>query len=473
MSPLELGLAVSSLTTDLILGADNPGEPFTVLMKPNFDTACWSFLPPHRVYIGENCLSRAKAGLTFEQLERYLDSFFRHEISHLRWTERNLIKVNQVLKKESIPFSLFNLFEDARVEHKERDRSAKLFNWSEFELIEVPVPGQESRPITELFLLIQLENTQRELRQPDVVTFYDRAINASTSLALVPIIKEWMVQFGADVPPARFAEELQTSFKLQSNANALEDFDQGTSTPGKPKKPAGPIIPSKETGPTEFLDSELHDVDFARAERLAKKFLGLFGSRSVTTRSEEPSSRISSRHLELGRPFYKRKSLITSVAKKLCLIIDCSGSMEDQPIEDAVVLAWALSFLASLGKIKGCLILSAMDGRRAISEVFEFPLTKDMVQRIHAFGSGEGLNAAILDNHAKLADADMVFVKTDAEIGDEPVNKALVRKKGITVCGLYSGGVGNAEKMAEHFTQFFIRDSLESLIDALLKSRLA
>jgi hypothetical protein len=473
VNAVEMGRAVSSLTTDLLLGDDNPDEPFLVRMKPNFDTACWSFLPPHRIYIGDKCLSRAKKGLRKAGRLAYLKAFFRHEVSHLRWTERDLKMANLHLAKVGIPFSLWNLFEDARIEHKERERSGEPFGWALHETPALPALGEHAAPVNEFFLLIQLENEGRGDRMPEIVEFYDRAINASTSMDLIPILEDWIRRFGKDAPPERFSGELQTSLNLQLDGKQLAEFDEGTFKPGAlpPTTPEPVKLTAKKR--SKLLNSECEAVDFLRAERLAKKFLALFGSRTVTTRSEEPSARISARHLELERPCYKRKTTIQSVAKRLCLVIDCSGSMSDGPIEDARLLAWSLSYLASLGKIKGCLILSAVKGDTAVNEVFEFPVAKDVVERIHAFGDAEGLNAAILSNYKKLADADMVFVKTDGCICDEPLDRREVQSKGITVCGLYSGGVENADEMKKHFKRFFVRDSLESLIDALLQSRLA
>lgn len=472
MNAIEMGRAVSALTTDLLLGDDNPGEVFLVRMKPKFDSACWSFLPPHRIYMGDKCLSRAKKKLPKAELMVYLKSFFRHEISHLRWTERDLQYVNAKLAEAGIPFSLFNLFEDARIEHLERERSVEKFDWALYEDVAIPESGKTGTPLSEFFLLIQLEDERREDRMPEVLDFYDRVIASQSTLALLPILEDWVRLFGAEAPSGRFSEELQTSLNLQTGAKALADFEDGTFKPGgTPPARSAPVKVRAKKG-SQLLSTATEEVDFNRAERLATKFLALFGVRVVSSRSEEPSARISARHLELDRPCYTRKTTIRAVAKRLCLVIDCSRSMEGDPIEDARLLAWALSHLATLGKISGCLVLSAVAGDTAVSEVFEFPLSKDIVERIHAFGDAEGLNAAILGNYTRFAKADMVFVKTDGDICDEPIDRREVEKRGIAVCGLYSGGVHKASDMGKHFKRFVVRNSLESLVDALLQTRL-
>ena len=472
MNAVEMGNAVRALTTDLILSDDAPSEEFRVLMKPNFDTACWSYLPPHRIYIGDQCLSRAKEGLSIDDKIQYLQRFLRHEVCHLKKTEKNLKLATAALKQAKVPFSLWNLFEDARIEHWDRERTGLKFDWAKFEMVDAPEAGSFGPPLKEFFLLIQLENECREARNPEVVEFYDRAIAAETSLALIPILAEWVARFGEEAPQSRFSSELTVASELQANPSFQAEFDEGTFKPGSMPPEKSEPVTIAERKKSRLLSEENAGVDFSLAEKLAVKFLALFGTRTVSSRSEEPSARVSARHLELDRPCYSRKTTVKASAKDLCLVIDCSGSMDGPPIEDARVLAAALSHLATLGKIRGCIVLSAVAGRTAVNEVFELPVARDVIERIHAFGDAEGLNAAILANVKRLALADMVFVKTDGHIEDEPLDRRKVERQGITVCGLYSGGVENTGDMADHFKRFYVRNSLESLIDALLQSRM-
>jgi hypothetical protein len=465
--------AVGSLTVDLLLGDDSPKEGVVVKMKPNFTTACWSFLPPHRIYIGEQCLSRAKPGLAEADRKEYLRSFFRHEVGHLKRTERDLSLMEKLLQTAGVPFGLWNLFEDAWMEHAEREESGEPFQWAKFEDVEEPASDKPIRPCSEFFFLIQTENTMRDVCNPEVQDFYDRAVAAQDSKSLIPIMQQWVERFGDEAPPARFESELKQSLMLQSSTAVVDEFDQDAFAPGTARKPAAGATKIASGGHSDLLGDECSDVDFARAEKLAGKFLGLFGSRVVTTRSNEPSNRISARHLELDRPCYSRKTTVHSVAKVLELVVDCSGSMDGKPMEDARLLVWALSYLASLGKIRGHLILSGVLEGVATSNVFDFPVSKEVVQRMQVCYGADGLNSAILQNLKLLERSDMVFVKTDGDIQDEPLDRRTVKRKGILVCGLYSCGVRAVPNMAKHFDRFFARNSLESLIEALLQSRIA
>lgn len=495
MNAVEMGREVKLLTMDILLGPDNPEEEFSVLMKPKFNTACWSYQAPrHRIYIGDECLARGKKSLVREQKVRYLNAYLRHEMGHLRHTERNMSLVRAALaavkrratalatalRDAEIPFGLFNYFEDARIEHLERVRTGEKFGWAEFEELDLPEEGQFAKPIHEFFLLIQQEGEGQDARMPEVVAYYQEAIAAPDSLSLVPIMRRWMEDFGIDAPRQRFSEEMSLSESLQSDPSKGEEFDKDTFKPG-----GKPLADSDEEGDEQVqlagkLVSDLLNkeevalVDWAYAERLATRFLGLFGERKISVRSNEPTTRISTRHMMADRPCYKHKVTVATTVKELHVVVDCSGSMDGAPIESARLLVWALSYLASLGKIRGSLVLSAVnDKREAVSQTFRLPVSKDVVARIHAFGGAEGLNAAILRNKDSLAKADMVFVKTDGDICDEPLDKRKVKQMGINVCGLYVGEATAARKMANHFTRFYVRSSLESLFDALLQSRLA
>lgn len=494
MNAVEMGKEVKLLTVDILLGPDNPGEDFTVLVKPKFKTACWSFQAPrHRIYIGEECLARGRKGLKREQHVRYLKAYLRHEMGHLRHTERDMKCVRQALaavKKKTkallsamrdaeIPFSLFNYFEDARIEHLERERTGEKFGWAEFEELGVPEEGQFVQPIQEFFLLIQQEGEGQAERMPDVVGFYQEAIAAPNSLSLVPIMRRWMEQFGNDAPPERFSGEMSLSESLQSDPSLAHDFDKDTFKPGDAPKDGEAEEEREQLALTAKLTGDLLNreevalVDWGYAERLANRFLALFGERKLTVRSNDPTTRISTRHMMTDRPCYKHKVTVVGTAKELDVVVDCSASMRNGPIESARLLVWALSHLAAQGKIRGSLILAAVNGKgEAVSQSFKLPVTKDVVSRIHAFGQAEGLNAAILRHADLLAKADMVFVKTDGDIIDEPLDKKKVRQAGINVCGLYVGNAEAATKMAKHFTRFYVRSSLDALIDALLQSRL-
>ena len=107
-------------------------EPYEFRFHPTFPTACWRWdkkEEKHKILIG---LGNGLKERFKEDIE-YMLSFGYHEVSHSLHTTRDLKKLNERLKKEGIPFPLYNLFEDARIEHLFRKRFKRPFRWKTWE----------------------------------------------------------------------------------------------------------------------------------------------------------------------------------------------------------------------------------------------------------------------------------------------------------------------------------------------------
>ncbi len=122
-----------------------PSEKVNIEISADIETACWSFIPPHRIVVGNEKHHSKRS-------ENYIQSLLLHELSHAKWTERDFKKINIELNKRGIPFKLYNLFEDARIEYLFREETGKKFNW----LKDLPnkatfTPGSISKRKYELF----------------------------------------------------------------------------------------------------------------------------------------------------------------------------------------------------------------------------------------------------------------------------------------------------------------------------------
>lgn len=115
-----------------------PKEQVNIEISAAVETACWSFIPPHRIVVG-NVTHNSKRS------DNYIQSLLWHELSHARWTERNFEKKNRVLMDKRVPFKLYNLFEDARIEHLFREETGKKFNWIQ------DIPNREATTPVEIF----------------------------------------------------------------------------------------------------------------------------------------------------------------------------------------------------------------------------------------------------------------------------------------------------------------------------------
>lgn len=115
-----------------------PPEKVNIEISAAVETACWSFIPPHRIVVGNVSHNSKKS-------EGYIQSLLWHELSHARWTERDMKEVDVKLYNCRVPFKLYNLFEDARIEHLFRDETGKKFNWIQ------DIPNKEATTPVEIF----------------------------------------------------------------------------------------------------------------------------------------------------------------------------------------------------------------------------------------------------------------------------------------------------------------------------------
>lgn len=154
-----------------------------------------------------------KSNLTDEQWDEFMtllidavETYGRHERSHARETPRNLEATTSDLKDIGVPFTVFNLFEDARIEHISRQELRRVFGWNRFENI-----NKTDNPLNMFHRLIFLEGEPdlealdstdtlphgEEVSQvaESVEAYYKRAIACTTAEMLYPIMVEFVTEF--------------------------------------------------------------------------------------------------------------------------------------------------------------------------------------------------------------------------------------------------------------------------------------
>lgn len=147
-------------------------------------------------------------------LHKAIMSYGRHERSHARHTPQDLNQVNRDLRTFGIPFHYFNLFEDARIEHLDRQDQGMQFEWMMFEDL-----APSNHPAKMFLRCIQLEGEPDNLALEDespfkgdpartvsavadsVQVYYKRACECPTAEHLYPILAEFLEEFKEDLPP--------------------------------------------------------------------------------------------------------------------------------------------------------------------------------------------------------------------------------------------------------------------------------
>lgn len=507
--------------------------PFTekevVKLKPGFDTACWAYLPPHRIYIGTDLFEKdsLKDGLGDALQRRYIANHYHHERGHAMYTERDMNRIQAALKSIKAPFPVYNLFEDAYMEDRYRREQKYRFEWLTMENLDfnpraesllfaliqaegdevvvetglkdwepkAPDPKVSADPKFAAFMKLfapDPEDTRAELQRmfPRVVYYYKRIVSVRDSMSLMPILNAWLDEFGRppEMPKSRpngGMADLELSAQLMTNPEAAEEFDGKTKpvagtgagedadepTQGgrKEKAEAESVNSLPESKKGTVLHKSSTAVDMERAMALATKFLKFFAERTLMVSTATPQRRVSARHFALGRAPYRKPEVKGRGKKTVFLEIDCSGSMGGFHIMEGKLLLTALSTLARQGKVDGHVALSAVVNGQPMWEVYKLPVAQEVIDRIQAYAGAEGLEYTLRDNLHLLRKADYVFVYTDGQICDRPIDKSYFHRYGVYTWGLYAGeNESFFDELMKYFDKAIMRSNAEDLVDAML-----
>jgi hypothetical protein len=458
----EMRHALHRAVIEMSLSDHCPQEPQDVRLLKGGGTAFWSWLPPHKIYVGDAIFSgkATRPGLTKEDKENYLKSFYRHEVGHARFTERDLRGTSAQLKSIGVSFSTYNLFEDARIEHLMR-KDFGPFSWLKFETS--PEVNKGSRAEVLFFSLVQAEGQEAALPPstlehpdyPEVLSFYQRALLPKTSSDLFPLLKEWVKRFGNSKDAD---SDLSQGSELQQNPSLAQALDDKSESVNNEKEKG-----SRENPPSE--DRQTAEYDTEQAAQAANALSKLFESKTLRVGTASPvGARFSARHEASGREAFRRKEVKSRGRKTVELFIDCSGSMRWEPFENARALVKALSILAQRGFVSGNVVLCG--GSRP--EVMSLPVQESHLSKILATYPREGLELALSQRLSECSKADEVMVFTDGRLVDAPVDKKFLHTRGIFTWGLYVGGTEVVEGLLKYFDKVVCRKDLKALVDAML-----
>lgn len=499
----EFKAALNDAYLDLVFeDALDPDYEYDIRIRPGYSTACWTFKDKHIVFVGDEVFEKAVED------KYYLASYLVHEVGHSLYTERDLKAVNVALKTEKIPFKMLNLAEDARIEVRMARLLERLFKWAEYERLDTPIA-----PVQILFYIIQhdgdvdVKDIEHGAR---VMEYYHRFIAQESTWELIPILKEWMEEFpsteedcknmsdpdGGEGDPdggdsygsssgsePKRLEDLLESMELAENAEALaEALEESVSIDADSNEgtPSGEVGDYTEealntTAIAEHTNGKLSIAGGAPwrvelAHRYADELEPLFQEKSIKRASKRASKNIN---MDAFMPynysykFFMQEKYMRNTSKKFAVILDTSGSMYSC-MPDMQVVIGTLNELSLRGCIEGHVILSGVIGKKAIYETYEFPIDENIITSFQARYSAEGLSGALRNNMEILSQADHVFVLTDGDIVDEPIDKDQLHKLGVYTTGIYIGRPTYEASMSRWFDESVVALNLESCIDTIV-----
>lgn len=458
-------------------------EPYRLYYKPDVETAYWR--PPkageeHVICVGGSAYKGDKP-------EGYSQKLVWHEMAHALWTERDLKGVSSELEKIGVPFSLLNLFEDARVEERFRREVQLRFEWTIYEEAERCGDADSL-----LFRLIQLEGDYDAFyadmpddvtrKADDVVGYWERIVACRGTRDLYPILQDWLKQFPHSLGCYRH-DGLSASVVL--SGMSMSAATEGATQVGEPKGVPGTGTGKNSKRPSEvevvagtlahFLNAESVNPNDRIDPNAVRKLVdalrrGLVTNASGSRYSDTPSRRIKPQRMVIGKSPYRvaddsRRGRVGR--RKVSMVMDCSGSMY-HAIPAGRMLASALSKLARDGEVEGYLILTkGQHDEGIIHATLKWPVADATLSEIAADGYIEGLEDAIRGNREMLR-GHTTLVYSDGCIEDDPIQPGSLQ--GLNVMGVYcseTGGAQGEEGLRQYFQSVIARDTIEDIACSL------
>jgi len=202
-------------------------DKFEIWVNPEVETACTYFdheSKKHIIFVGNDFSKYINTDFETDK-ENLITSLILHESGHVLYTEQDLDKINKALDAIEVPFSLFNLAEDARIEHKIREHIRDyrntdfLFRFDRW--MELPRVNVNMNPEAILYYILTTESRKpiHALHAPRVEDYYRRMIDAPDSMTVVKILKEWKEEFHTPKHSQNIGQDSQNSL-----SDAMKDL---------------------------------------------------------------------------------------------------------------------------------------------------------------------------------------------------------------------------------------------------------
>lgn len=510
----------------------------SITFDPKFHTGCWRYgnvagRTSHIIKIGGKFIDALTE--TSQKNEAHVNSAYRSLGRHEVWHGRATDKVDEVvdaLKAERLPFAIFNIFEDARIEHLARndasgfDDEAK-FGWDNW----VKFPTRLTKPIEWLQWLIHREassfkaitsaetgaewlgpkqtqcttayravrkgNKGREVcTRKAIRTYYQRIIEAESTLDLLPLIKDWCELFGIDHPKGtpRVSDEIDG--KTDPNHGDPTDGDAGAGEDEEDGESSGLVSQLFDPNPADgglsieevkdlehFVYSEGSEVerdywnrpDVAKVKRIANRLTQITKSGAIDRdQLGSTGTRLHLPEVIAGSDRFARRVSETSGKRTVTVLCDFSGSMYDTWRE-----AGGLEFVLALRELHNKGILDVRlwfsGGHKAVRvDLKRTPLK--LLLRVNPSKGCESFAYASRSPRfqADLSDSSLAVGWTDGMITDGDLDHRKLRTHCADVIGCAprdaddkkirrniirhfgKGYVGEAEALARHIAHYIL-----------------
>lgn len=480
-------------------------------------TASWKFEGgAHVISMGEAFRDSVNTGAETDdrQMKDYAAALIRHEAAHGCYSERNLAATAAACVKAGVPFRLLNLFEDARIEHRDRTdvtpagakvTVAERFNWDRW----TANPADTNDPATLFWSLVNREASSwssynvaaaKWTGSPDdrraVTSFYDRAIKAENTGALIPLCQEWVKRFP---PPPKSLPRGSSSIGGQEDPTSGTGGGLGYAPPaegrmkdpeplkGTPEIEHGPVTPTVDETrelayfnadagyPDSAIQSKYRPVDGNRVRLLTQRLAGVVRAAGhAPLRTSCGGSRLHMPGVMVGAERSFRQTKQSDGRRQLTVIFDFSGSMTGaRRAGDQMEFMLALMQLHRKGILHCNLWLSGEGRCLKVNAGWGW----SAIKRLMPQRGSESIKATMQNRNVR-ADMDassLTVVYTDGCLTDGDVDANHWRGLGIDVVGAVTLKEPDEtarqhirNEMAKHFGRYFACNTAHQLATELV-----
>jgi hypothetical protein len=463
------------------------GKSCNIGIDASVPTACWSFEGNrHIIKVGKSLdtICNAATKSNDAKMKKFIELVIRHETEHGLLTCRDSDVADQ-LKALDLPFRLWNLFEDVRIEYASATRKGGdgAFRWTNYQDVdasynsasallwaiktnEAGIKKQASAYVpkwtgTEKMLEAGKERLTRLL----ILKFYRRACRALTSQCLIPIVQEWVEIFGKEIDP-KYADAV-----INGSSDEKKNEQPTIAPTGLDKMKAD----SQHMPKDQWYDRDL-PVNGQQIGRIARCMKSIVQSARVTrNRLSCNGTRLHTNAAMCGsdRAFINRKR--SNGKRSVTMIVDMSGSMRDAwAIHGGREFVLAFRELAKKQLVDLNLILSCSFNHKGKSYVVRKDDTDKWVNDRYPSGNGEGIMACMKTHIAKIKASTTTVVFTDSYLRDNDIDTKSYRNMGINAIAAYiepcQYALGEGRKrMDKHFGRSVIASDANELAQRLLR----
>ena len=509
------------------------GHGVVINYDPKLNTMAWRFdakKGKHRLTAGLEFRSVTDATVRSDdrKMFEFACSLLRHEADHGLFTDKDLDTIGKELAAEGIPFSLFNLFEDARIEYKDREehkladptKPVAWFRWTRW----TPNPDRTDKPEEYFWSMVNYEGSHRSsttttswvepgIKRWDTRAFirncYHRATAADTSRDLYPVLRDWVKRFGTKVElTPRGSDEIggkgdpnkgeaSGSGKIGSGYGYSEGEGNGEAVTEPPADiptdlTKGPEVPVELQRDLKVFTKRFEDnPDYYSQEPYIadpNKVRSMIGRLSdmVKRADHNPAaigtsgSRLHMPGVMVGGSQSFRQLKAGDGKRTVTVVMDMSGSMASRGGQaQEFMLAMAALHRRGLLDVR----LWCSGGSKAAKVDMAWPVQDGIIKLRHTKGS-ESIAATLKNDKVRkdLQDSSVVIIYTDGQLTDGSVNAGEYRRHGVELIGalalteydVNAKGRGSdptpyyRREMTTHFSRAIICENSERLAAELV-----